>query len=1253
MHLLHLTLQPPTAITESVYGNFSSSKAQEFAVSRGNTLELLRPDDNGKLHTIYSTKVFGVIRSLLPFRLTGSNKDYLVVGSDSGKITVLEFDSSLNRFKVCHSETYGKTGCRRITPGQYLAADPKGRAIMIGAIEKQKLVYVMNRDASNRLTISSPLEAHRSQAILYDIAGLDVGFDNPVFACLELNYADADADPTGEAAKEAHKSLVFYELDLGLNHVTRRWSDRVFKTANKLVAVPGGGDGPGGVLICCENWICYKNEGHKTLRTLIPRRKRGIKKSLEGKEEEEDQLERGLLIVSSSTHKQRDLFFILLQSELGDIYKVSLDYEADAVAELHVKFFDTIPTSASICITKTGFLFSASEYSNHYLFQFQGIGDGDETAECVSYKEEEQQQQQEEDIEECCRIMSDASISASTSRFSTRKLTNLVLVDELSSLAPITDMYIGDLVNEEETPQIYTLCGRGNRSSLRILRHGLAMTEMAVSELPGNPTAVWCIKNEQEDDVDKYIVVSFINATLVLSIGESVEEVLDSGFTGDVCTLNVVLLQDDTILQVHSNGIRHIQKSNSNNINKSVTEWKAPGKKRIEKCAVNTRQVVIALAGGEVIYFELEGSALVEKTSIELGIEIACLDIGVVPEGRTRFPFLAVGGYDNTVRILSLDPADLMKQKSTQALEVHAEALAIVEMINTDSSSSTSSSTSTMSKSLYLNVGLHNGVFQRTEMDRITGGLSNSRSRFLGTKPVKLFRLTVQGNSAILAVSSRSWLAYPYQSRFNLTPLSYEMIQYASSFSSEQCSEGIVAIAENTLRIIAVDRLGEVFNQQKVMLTYTPRKFIVHPTTKRLIIIESDHNTYSKQVLEKNKVEEDVEMVVVAKTEEEEEEEEEEEQLPLQGPVPTTSGTWASCIRLFDPIECRTVSCIDLDENEAAISIGNVVFHDRGGEVFVVVGTVVSMDLHHTKSSSSNNNSATSYLLRVYRVVEGEQLVLVHITPVENLPYAIASFQGRALISIGPVLRIYDLGKRKLLRKCENKNFPTMITKINTAGDRIYVGDMNESFHFVKYKREENQLVIFADDYVPRFITSQVLLDYDTIAGGDKFGNLFVSRVPSEVSDEADNNPTGNRMLWDTGLLNGAPNKLELVSQFHTGELITCLTRSSLVVGGSEALVYATVMGTIGALVPFTSREDLDFYSHLEMYMRQENTPLCGRDHLAYRSYFIPMKDVSDGDLCEQYSNLSLEKQKTIAGDLDRQPNEVIKKLEDVRNRLM
>ena len=53
-------------------GNFSAPKQQEIVVAKGGVLELLRPDDTGKVISICSTPVFGIIRSLLPFRLSGS-----------------------------------------------------------------------------------------------------------------------------------------------------------------------------------------------------------------------------------------------------------------------------------------------------------------------------------------------------------------------------------------------------------------------------------------------------------------------------------------------------------------------------------------------------------------------------------------------------------------------------------------------------------------------------------------------------------------------------------------------------------------------------------------------------------------------------------------------------------------------------------------------------------------------------------------------------------------------------------------------------------------------------------------------------------------------------------------------------------------------------------------------------------------------------------------------------------------------------
>ncbi|XP_008292643.1 splicing factor 3B subunit 3 [Stegastes partitus] len=1166
MFLYNITLQRATGITHAIHGNFSGTKMQEIVVSRGKILEILRPDANtGKVHTLLTVEVFGIIRSLMAFRLTGGTKDYIVVGSDSGRIVILEYHPSKNMFEKIHQETFGKSGCRRIVPGQFLAVDPKGRAVMIGAIEKQKLVYILNRDAAARLTISSPLEAHKANTLVYHVVGVDVGFENPMFACLEMDYEEADNDPTGEAAANTQQTLTFYELDLGLNHVVRKYSEALEEHGNFLITVPGGSDGPSGVLICSENYITYKNFGDQPdIRCPIPRRRNDL-----------DDPERGMIFVCSATHKTKSMFFFLAQTEQGDIFKVTLETDEEMVTEIRLKYFDTIPVATAMCVLKTGFLFVSSEFGNHYLYQIAHLGDDDEEPEFSSAMPLEE---------------------GDTFFFQPRPLKNLVLVDEQENLSPIMSCQIADLANED-TPQLYVACGRGPRSTLRVLRHGLEVSEMAVSELPGNPNAVWTVRRHVEDEFDAYIIVSFVNATLVLSIGETVEEVTDSGFLGTTPTLSCSLLGEDALVQVYPDGIRHIR------ADKRVNEWKTPGKKTIVRCAVNQRQVVIALTGGELVYFEMDPSGQLNEYTErkEMSADVVCMSLANVPPGEQRSRFLAVGLVDNTVRIISLDPS--------------------------------------------------NGVLLRTVLDPVTGDLSDTRTRYLGSRPVKLFRVRMQGQEAVLAMSSRSWLSYSYQSRFHLTPLSYETLEYASGFASEQCPEGIVAISTNTLRILALEKLGAVFNQVAFPLQYTPRKFVIHQETNNLILIETDHNAYTEATKAQRKQQMAEEMVEAAGEDERELAAEMaaaflNENLPeaIFGSPKAGAGQWASLVRLVNPIQGSTLDQVQLEQNEAAFSVAVCRFTNTGDDWYVLVGVARDMIL--------NPRSVGGGFIYTYRLTGGgEKLEFVHKTPVEDVPLAIAPFQGRVLVGVGKLLRIYDLGKKKLLRKCENKHVPNLVTGIHTIGQRVIVSDVQESLFWVRYRRNENQLIIFADDTYPRWVTTACLLDYDTMASADKFGNISIVRLPPNTSDDVDEDPTGNKALWDRGLLNGASQKAEVIVNYHVGETVLSLQKTTLIPGGSESLVYTTLSGGIGILVPFTSHEDHDFFQHLEMHMRSEFPPLCGRDHLSFRSYYFPVKNVIDGDLCEQFNSMDPHKQKSVAEELDRTPPEVSKKLEDIRTR--
>merc|ERR1719217_1131458 len=148
---------------------------------------------------------------------------------------------------------------------------------------------------------------------------------------------------------------------------------------------------------------------------------------------------------------------------------------------------------------------------------------------------------------------------------------------------------------------------------------------------------------------------------------------------------------------------------------------------------------------------------------------------------------------------------------------------------------------STGAETQMLCIGLNNGVLLRAKLDPRNGQLSDTRTRFLGTKPAKLFRIPIGGVDGALCLSSRPWAAYCWQQQFTLSPVAYGHLEHGCSFASEHCAEGLVAIASNTLRILSLDKLGDAFNAEAVPLRYTPRKLAVHSVSGNLVVVEADH----------------------------------------------------------------------------------------------------------------------------------------------------------------------------------------------------------------------------------------------------------------------------------------------------------------------------------------------------------------------------------------------------------------------------
>jgi splicing factor 3B subunit 3 len=247
-------------------------------------------------------------------------------------------------------------------------------------------------------------------------------------------------------------------------------------------------------------------------------------------------------------------------------------------------------------------------------------------------------------------------------------------------------------------------------------------------------------------------------------------------------------------------------------------------------------------------------------------------------------------------------------------------------------------------KQLYLHIGLNIGVLMKTSVDSITGMLTDTRTKYLGKTSVSLFKVKVQGNAAILAVSSKPWLAYTYMSKYYIAPLNTEIFAYACGLYTETFNNGIVTVFNNTLKIFSIEKLGDIFTQKIIPLRYTPRKILIHPENYNIITIEAEQYSIEK------KLKDDFKKQKSEKTDNTEYLKLNEEQIgyPYFG-----EGHWGSCIRMMDPYEHKLLDLFECEKDGAALSGCIMSFSSTPGELFLVLGTVQGMKLHPRSFNSA------------------------------------------------------------------------------------------------------------------------------------------------------------------------------------------------------------------------------------------------------------------------------------------------------------
>ena len=225
------------------------------------------------------------------------------------------------------------------------------------------------------------------------------------------------------------------------------------------------------------------------------------------------------------------------------MFKLTVDYDFDKeiIKNISITYFDTIPPALSLNIFKNGFLFANVLNNDKLLYQFEKLGDDLTEGELVINSSDYE---------------SLNSVRESVTSFKLKGLDNLALIDVLETLSPITDSKIID-------SKLVTL---SSHSYVKSITHGVPTTTLVESPLPITPTDIFTTKLSLESANDEYLVISssLSSKTLVLSIGEVVEDVEDSEFVLDQPTIAVQQVGIASVVQIYSNGIKHVRMVNGN-----------------------------------------------------------------------------------------------------------------------------------------------------------------------------------------------------------------------------------------------------------------------------------------------------------------------------------------------------------------------------------------------------------------------------------------------------------------------------------------------------------------------------------------------------------------------------------------------------------------------------------------------------------------------------------------------------------------
>ena len=1276
MYLGNVPIKQSTTVSQSIVGNFTSPNKTDLIIVKGiSRLELINIESSNsslssspplKYETIISLETFSHIRKITPMKDTYSKKDNIVVLSDSGKLIIFEVDINKRKFIRINQEIYGKSGCRRLTPGEYLAIDNKSRAIMIGGIEKEKFVYIFkeidnnlvlngnieenkninlnnkkdinDKNINNNKIISSPLEVFNPQYICYDLIAIDVGYTNPIFVSIEVKYNNTQDWISNNyelnEENEYQKKLLLYQVEIKNNYIIKLLQHNIDKSAYSLFPINYEKKNnisqtkslQGTFLVFCKEFFYLmrikENKINKEEKFYFEQF------IINDKNNKNNNL---IIIINKSVYfnpdKDIDEFNLICQSQFGDIYHILFKISQkpfEVYGILINNIFKCSPASTMSII-------------NNYLFL------GKETSDSEIYSIIENKN---------ININKDEKQSFESQKIQIKKELNL------NSLNSLIDFKYGNY-DTSGLQKFFAITGNKEESYLKSLNIKTIynISSLSNNKIPAQPLKIWAIKKSYEDDFDSLVIISFVNKTLVYEIDQinkTLKELENNFFETKLPTLHVSIVKDNSFLQVLPNGILHIKTEKKTTFLKSSST--------INCASATNNQLVVGLENKELLYFEFDNT--LNKPDIKvIGKKISLVEFCPIDEGIFKSKYIAICIDDSTINILSLEKDKLFFMASTMKIPDNVSSMKIIQ------------NDKHYSHSFMAFVGLTNGVLVMINFSRAPGNTqfqTQIQTKFIGEEELKLYKLNLDGSnldnnfnnllyydSIMICDNKNSFLCKLNEKEDNYVDYNIKKINIREEINfacncvvknnENNINENISLIAQKKNIIFGKIMHDDISPVNIFKLLYNP-KTIISTLNNNFIVIET-----FREILDDDE-------------------------------------KWNSCIQIINIKNNNYELLNEIKFDNEYITNYHLIenYYGNSDKQLLIISTGKNYKLYPIKKYSISY----IYLFDIYLDIKKNYSFTINLRfkdKTELLSTAVCEYQNKILCGMYKELILYEIGKEHLLKKSRSNLIKDEIISLSINGDRILALTRRSSIYILKYN-EFNALfyTLIADDFYTRYIHKVKFLDYDTIVGSDKFENFFIYRIPKDQNNI--NYDSGRHAIIDSmtgfitnsndSFLHGAGLKLVLMNEIHLGEIITEFqtikikedfdnnneeenensenSENNNNMNNSEdemdenkikAILYGTLAGGIGMFIQFNKKEDGLFFAQMELLLREYIDEPTGRNILMAKSQYIPVKNVIDFNLIYEFFNIEPSLQKKISEELGDKPiNEIKNKISEIRN---